>query len=139
MSHRKFRYMVISNFRYIVSNVFCPPSGIPVFFMLMMILNENFDVSNIEIVSTSFFVCRYHIELNRFRYIVIVMKSIPIYRYRTEIDSDISVSYRNRFRYIGNESNSIPTSMPNTNIILCLLYTSPSPRDKRQSRMPSSA
>ena len=24
-------------------------------------------------------------------------------------------------------------------IILCLLYTSPSPRDKRQSRMPSSA
>ena len=26
-----------------------------------------------------------------------------------------------------------------TNIITCLLYTSPSPRDKRQSRMPSSA
>ena len=25
------------------------------------------------------------------------------------------------------------------NIIPCLLYTSPSPRDKRQSRMPSSA
>ena len=25
------------------------------------------------------------------------------------------------------------------NAILCLLYTSPSPRDKRQSRMPSSA
>ena len=24
-------------------------------------------------------------------------------------------------------------------IIICLLYTSPSPRDKRQSRMPSSA
>ena len=27
----------------------------------------------------------------------------------------------------------------NTNEIICLLYTSPSPRDKRQSRMPSSA
>ena len=27
----------------------------------------------------------------------------------------------------------------NTNIKTCLLYTSPSPRDKRQSRMPSSA
>ena len=25
------------------------------------------------------------------------------------------------------------------NLITCLLYTSPSPRDKRQSRMPSSA
>ena len=25
------------------------------------------------------------------------------------------------------------------NVITCLLYTSPSPRDKRQSRMPSSA
>ena len=24
-------------------------------------------------------------------------------------------------------------------VIICLLYTSPSPRDKRQSRMPSSA
>ena len=28
---------------------------------------------------------------------------------------------------------------PNTSIYSCLLYTSPSPRDKRQSRMPSSA
>ena len=27
----------------------------------------------------------------------------------------------------------------NTNPLICLLYTSPSPRDKRQSRMPSSA
>ena len=26
-----------------------------------------------------------------------------------------------------------------TNVKICLLYTSPSPRDKRQSRMPSSA
>ena len=30
-------------------------------------------------------------------------------------------------------------SMPNLPPITCLLYTSPSPRDKRQSRMPSSA
>ena len=32
--------------------------------------------------------------------------------------------------------------VPNTaaqNLVRCLLYTSPSPRDKRQSRMPSSA
>ena len=31
------------------------------------------------------------------------------------------------------------TSLPNALKISCLLYTSPSPRDKRQSRMPSSA
>ena len=30
-------------------------------------------------------------------------------------------------------------SVQNTNTFACLLYTSPSPRDKRQSRMPSSA
>ena len=29
--------------------------------------------------------------------------------------------------------------VPLTMIVICLLYTSPSPRDKRQSRMPSSA
>ena len=28
---------------------------------------------------------------------------------------------------------------PGEHVALCLLYTSPSPRDKRQSRMPSSA
>ena len=31
------------------------------------------------------------------------------------------------------------TGSMNANVITCLLYTSPSPRDKRQSRMPSSA
>ena len=34
------------------------------------------------------------------------------------------------------ESNSVKT---NNGTYTCLLYTSPSPRDKRQSRMPSSA
>ena len=29
--------------------------------------------------------------------------------------------------------------LTNTRKVICLLYTSPSPRDKRQSRMPSSA
>ena len=28
---------------------------------------------------------------------------------------------------------------PDIDVVICLLYTSPSPRDKRQSRMPSSA
>ena len=31
------------------------------------------------------------------------------------------------------------TKNPDCERIICLLYTSPSPRDKRQSRMPSSA
>ena len=32
-----------------------------------------------------------------------------------------------------------PLDVSNDSINTCLLYTSPSPRDKRQSRMPSSA
>ena len=32
-----------------------------------------------------------------------------------------------------------PAVVPGTRLVTCLLYTSPSPRDKRQSRMPSSA
>ena len=35
--------------------------------------------------------------------------------------------------------NGIRVSVDRANYICCLLYTSPSPRDKRQSRMPSSA
>ena len=33
----------------------------------------------------------------------------------------------------------IPMLLVPTLLMVCLLYTSPSPRDKRQSRMPSSA
>ena len=40
--------------------------------------------------------------------------------------------------YIANEGINAQLSVPKENIN-CLLYTSPSPRDKRQSRMPSSA
>ena len=39
---------------------------------------------------------------------------------------------------IKSNANKIRT-FHNDQIIVCLLYTSPSPRDKRQSRMPSSA
>ena len=35
-----------------------------------------------------------------------------------------------------NENDNVATALREIN---CLLYTSPSPRDKRQSRMPSSA
>ena len=37
------------------------------------------------------------------------------------------------------DNSTWTTSLSNTNGWACLLYTSPSPRDKRQSRMPSSA
>ena len=36
-------------------------------------------------------------------------------------------------------SNYVPKSVADGELGICLLYTSPSPRDKRQSRMPSSA
>ena len=37
------------------------------------------------------------------------------------------------------EKNGASFAFPSQSIYVCLLYTSPSPRDKRQSRMPSSA
>ena len=46
------------------------------------------------------------------------------------------------FRMANNVFNSSDANMAAkvfTSIYCCLLYTSPSPRDKRQSRMPSSA
>ena len=39
----------------------------------------------------------------------------------------------------GDLMNRISEDVSNVRMYLCLLYTSPSPRDKRQSRMPSSA
>ena len=45
-----------------------------------------------------------------------------------------------RYRY-NPDVRSLPSMVPAVIplLLLCLLYTSPSPRDKRQSRMPSSA
>ena len=44
-----------------------------------------------------------------------------------------------RARKAHGESNEILQEIVEVNPNACLLYTSPSPRDKRQSRMPSSA
>ena len=41
--------------------------------------------------------------------------------------------------YIGGEENHVDPRFPVQWVIRCLLYTSPSPRDQRGSRMPSSA
>ena len=51
-------------------------------------------------------------------------------KYSTEI---VLQGYNSSLTMLGGKSSS------NTNESSCLLYTSPSPRDKRQSRMPSSA
>ena len=50
----------------------------------------------------------------------------------------VAIAMRNRWRRQQVNGSMRDEIMPN-NIIICLLYTSPSPRDKRQSRMPSSA
>ena len=48
----------------------------------------------------------------------------------SELEAKINVTVE--VHYLKQESNPMANSY-------CLLYTSPSPRDKRQSRMPSSA
>ena len=46
-------------------------------------------------------------------------------------ETDLDLGHYERFTNISSKKSD--------NITTCLLYTSPSPRDKRQSRMPSSA
>ena len=50
-----------------------------------------------------------------------------------EIGSDITLLIA------GTSADSVISEAQQLNGVTCLLYTSPSPRDKRQSRMPSSA
>ena len=52
------------------------------------------------------------------------------------VDDEIAVGEKLLHRGDANTYLQFPS---NDNITFCLLYTSPSPRDKRQSRMPSSA
>ena len=44
-----------------------------------------------------------------------------------------------RFTFEASQDNSSPIWSPDGSHIACLLYTSPSPRDRTRSRMPSSA
>ena len=54
-----------------------------------------------------------------------------VYRVVATFDAEVKVQ---RSRHSENQNEREPKHS-----LLCLLYTSPSPRDKRQSRMPSSA
>ena len=47
--------------------------------------------------------------------------------------------YREPFLGGGSVAIHITKKYPHLDVWVCLLYTSPSPREKRQSRMPSSA
>ena len=53
--------------------------------------------------------------------------------YRTPVDQFLS-----QIESFGISLDSLP-GQKTVRVLSCLLYTSPSPRDKRQSRMPSSA
>ena len=53
-----------------------------------------------------------------------------------EARMDIEDSEMGYLGYHGSESYGLTWKV---SLVICLLYTSPSPRDKRQSRMPSSA
>ena len=50
-----------------------------------------------------------------------------------------TLSYINPIYYMINGIRYTILGVSDSNVVICLLYTSPSPRDKRQSRMPSSA
>ena len=55
---------------------------------------------------------------------------------------DVSVSFPLKSAIVdikNNDEFDVDNLIKKVNTIGCLLYTSPSPRDKRQSRMPSSA
>ena len=49
------------------------------------------------------------------------------------------INAKSDFAYVEERFNLIANKISLNQLINCLLYTSPSPRDKRQSRMPSSA
>ena len=53
------------------------------------------------------------------------------------VPTDQNAHYATSTLIVGNRYVTIPQDLRSINY--CLLYTSPSPRDKRQSRMPSSA
>ena len=64
----------------------------------------------------------------------IINISLGINQTNTKIDQIVTKAIQNNIFVVTAAGNFGPE--PNT---ICLLYTSPSPRDKRQSRMPSSA
>ena len=73
-----------------------------------------------------------------------VNKKLAIYKYREFVNEfgGIKGIYLNSYDFLNSEKmSSIKTIIDETvvNTLVCLLYTSPSPRDVEASRMPSSA
>ena len=55
------------------------------------------------------------------------------------VEESAKTTTTNAEEFIVKMEEHVKTKNTVTNVNACLLYTSPSPRDKRQSRMPSSA
>ena len=79
-------------------------------------------------------------------YLIKIIKGMPKSRiYRMIRKGEVRINSKRAkpsSRVHINDKIRIPPNtlnQPKTNFSSCLLYTSPSPRDKRQSRMPSSA
>ena len=67
-----------------------------------------------------------------------VLGVVPTLAGRIEVLGKRFTKNRQQIGYVP-QRTSVDWDFPTTVLDLCLLYTSPSPRDKRQSRMPSSA
>ena len=70
------------------------------------------------------------------------LRKIPKGKVKTYLEVAKAIGKPRAFRAVANAvgKNPYPPKIPCHRVIRsCLLYTSPSPRDKRQSRMPSSA
>ena len=69
--------------------------------------------------------------------------AVTNYEYEAEIEDEKRNIFLLEPRYLNVIRNDLDAAMPykkgSTQYVSCLLYTSPSPRDRTRSRMPSSA
>ena len=63
-------------------------------------------------------------------------RGLPNLEYQVIESTDLPEPYRQLLAHEGDMTSRLESAYRAS---ICLLYTSPSPRDKRQSRMPSSA
>ena len=74
-------------------------------------------------------------------YTMINGKKVPVVKCETEVvlrNAQTSYEY-NSDQEAGDDINNAETATQREHVTSCLLYTSPSPRDRTRSRMPSSA
>ena len=72
-----------------------------------------------------------------FKYVLTPEKKLPVYSpsmVNSELVSE-DIQYKKKYHKI----SDFEMTNQNNELVTCLLYTSPSPRDRQKSRMPSSA